>query len=162
MFEWGKGVPQDHKKAVKWYTKAAEQGHASSQFFLGQMFDKGKGVPQDYKEAVKWFTKAAEQGLAISQYNLGFMFCKGKGVPQDYIQAYKWLILAAAQGNQDAVKLRHLLNHKMSAKQISKAEKLAKEFKPKIDNSATEGSTKPKQEDKVISNGTNNSRDSHP
>ena len=31
----GKGVPQDYKEAVKWYQKAAEQGNAQGQVYLG-------------------------------------------------------------------------------------------------------------------------------
>ena len=31
MYEEGKGVPQDYKIAVKWYTHAAEQGYARAQ-----------------------------------------------------------------------------------------------------------------------------------
>jgi predicted PurR-regulated permease PerM len=30
MYEYGKGVPQDYKKAVKWFRKAAEQGDMSA------------------------------------------------------------------------------------------------------------------------------------
>ena len=31
MYDNGQGVPQDYKQAVKWYTKAAEQGDADAQ-----------------------------------------------------------------------------------------------------------------------------------
>ncbi len=31
MYENGQGVPQDDAEAVKWYHKAAEQGHATAQ-----------------------------------------------------------------------------------------------------------------------------------
>ena len=71
MYDNGQGVPQDYKQAVKWYTKAAEQGDANAQYSLGYMYANGQGVPQDYKQAVMWFTKAAEQGDADAQYNLG-------------------------------------------------------------------------------------------
>ena len=50
MYE-GDGVTQDYKTAVKWYTLAAEQGHASAQFNLGVIHDNGMGVIQDYKTA---------------------------------------------------------------------------------------------------------------
>ena len=30
-FYYGKGVPEDYAEAVKWYRKAAEQGHATAQ-----------------------------------------------------------------------------------------------------------------------------------
>ena len=58
----GKGVAQDYKEAVKWYTRSAEQGNADGQFGLGGCYISGHGVAQDYKEAVKWYTKSAEQG----------------------------------------------------------------------------------------------------
>ncbi len=34
-YAYGKGVEQDYKEAVKWYTAAAEQGHVKAQFNLG-------------------------------------------------------------------------------------------------------------------------------
>ena len=39
------------KKAVKWFRKATEQGHAEAQYNLGLMYSKGDGVQQDYAEA---------------------------------------------------------------------------------------------------------------
>ena len=53
MYYNGKGVPQDYKTAVKWYTLAAEQGNADAQVNLGDMYRKGDGVQQDYKTAMK-------------------------------------------------------------------------------------------------------------
>ena len=35
MYDLGDGVPQDHQQAAVWYRKAAEQGHASAQSYLG-------------------------------------------------------------------------------------------------------------------------------
>jgi hypothetical protein len=51
-------VPQDHAKAVRWYRKAAEQGHASAQYNLGVSYQEGEGVPQDYVEAHVWLNIA--------------------------------------------------------------------------------------------------------
>ena len=65
----GQGVTQDVVEAVRWYRKAAEQGHATAQYNLGAMYGKGQGVTQDAVEAVRWCRKAAEQGHATAQYN---------------------------------------------------------------------------------------------
>ena len=54
----------DYAEAVKWWRKAAEQGHAQGQYNLAVMYGDGKGVSQDYAEAVKWYRKAAEQEYA--------------------------------------------------------------------------------------------------
>ena len=58
----GEGVPKDAAKAVEWYTKAAEQGHADAQNNLGVMYDTGEGVPRDLVRAYVWFNLAAAQG----------------------------------------------------------------------------------------------------
>ena len=68
MYSNGQGVEQDYKKAVEWYRKAAEQGHADAQNNLGFMYYTGQGVEQDYKKAVEWYRKAAEQGHADAQF----------------------------------------------------------------------------------------------
>ena len=58
----GQGVPQDYKEAMKWFRKAAEQGHAIAQYNLGFMYYKGRGIPQDYVESYAWFNISAAQG----------------------------------------------------------------------------------------------------
>src|ERR1035438_1251760 len=40
---------------LKWYRKAAEQGHAEYQLRLGNALIVRNSVPQDYIEAVKWY-----------------------------------------------------------------------------------------------------------
>jgi TPR repeat protein len=108
MYRQGKGAPKDYKTAVKWYTLAAKQGNAESQYNLGLMYQKGLSVPQDNETALEWYTLAAKQGYARAQLNLGLMYAKGEGVPQgddvsqDDENALKWWKLAAKQGNADA------------------------------------------------------------
>ena len=69
-YHHGKGVAQDRGKAVEWFTKAAEQGHANGQGSLGTCYEHGEGVAQDVGKAVEWYAKAAEQGLAGAQLSL--------------------------------------------------------------------------------------------
>jgi TPR repeat protein len=47
MYNEGRGVPQDHKEAEKWFRLAANQGVAVAQALLGLMYEDGQGVPQD-------------------------------------------------------------------------------------------------------------------
>ncbi len=136
LYYYGKGIPQDHAEALKWYRKAAEQGNADGQYNLGFMYDEGRGVPQDYAEALKWYRKAAEQGDAGAQNNLGVMYGKGEGVPQDYVQAHMWFNLAASRtlpgkDRDNTVKNRDNVAEKMTPAQISEAQKLAREWRPK-------------------------------
>jgi len=60
-YEYGKGVAKDEKEAVRWYTKAAEQGDGDGQKNLGNCYAKGTGVAKNEKEAVMWYMKAAEK-----------------------------------------------------------------------------------------------------
>ncbi len=136
------GVTQDYAKAVKWYRRAAEQGYALAQFALGVQYREGKGVTQDYAEAVKWYRKAAEQGHASAQYSLGLMYVEGRAVPQDYVRAHMWFNLADSRSepgaDQDrAVKNRDIVAAKMTPAQIAEAQRLAREWKPKREGTAT-------------------------
>ncbi len=91
-------MPQDFGQAAQWIRKAANQGLADAQKFLGILYVNGQGVPQDYAEAAKWYRKAADQGNASAQYSLGFMYNRGLGVPRDPVQAELWRRKAAEQG----------------------------------------------------------------
>ena len=131
MYSEGLGVPQDYGEALKWYRKAADQGYALAQYNLGFMYRMGQGVEQDYTLALRWYRMAADQGYAQAQFNLGVMYVKGQGVTQNYVQAYLWFTIAATQGQTDVGKWRDLLAKKMTPAQISEAQRLAREWKPK-------------------------------
>ncbi len=77
MYDEGKGVAQDNNQALRWYRKAADQGHTSAQYNLGVMYREGKGVAQDDKQAARWYRKAADQGDADAQHNLDVMCDEG-------------------------------------------------------------------------------------
>ena len=118
-------------QAVNWYRKAAEQGDARGQFYLGFMYAKGQGVPQDYKEAEKWFRKAAEQGNADAQLNLGFMYDNGQGVAEDETAAYMWYLLAGAKGNEIARKAIPKIEKRLTSEQRAEGQRMAKDWKLK-------------------------------
>jgi S1-C subfamily serine protease len=62
MYYFGKGVPQDYKIALKWFTLAAEQEDAKAQYSLGLMYALGEGVIQDNVYAHMWWNIAASSG----------------------------------------------------------------------------------------------------
>jgi len=103
-------VGQDASEAVKWSTKAAEQGHEKAQkvlpghqCLLGRCYAEGTGgVRKNSIEAVKWFKKAAEQGDAPAQYALGLCYYTGNGVRTDVEEAVRWFREAANQGHAGA------------------------------------------------------------
>lgn len=61
---------KDYAEALKWYRKAAEQGHASGQFHLGYMYENGFGVRQDKDTAKYWYEKATGQGNKYAKKQL--------------------------------------------------------------------------------------------
>jgi TPR repeat protein len=122
---WFAHMDGDFTEALKWYRKAAEQGDADAQTYLGRHYN-GEGVLQDYAEAVKWLRKAAEQGDEEAQNNLGWMYEKGNGVLQDRIAAHMWLNIATANGNKNAGENRDFTAGKLTAEQLEKANERAK------------------------------------
>ena len=61
MYAEGQGVEQDYAEAVRWCRRAAEQGHADSQFVLGTLYGTGEGVTQDLVQANMWFNLSASR-----------------------------------------------------------------------------------------------------
>ena len=95
-------MPTDPVQKAERYRKAAEQGDAGAQTYLGWLYASGQGVPQDYAQAVAWFRKAADQGNAKAQFNLGLSYDDGHGVAMDHEQAAVWYRKAAEQGVAEA------------------------------------------------------------
>lgn len=101
MYHKGQGVPQEHAEAVKWYRRAAEQGHAHAQQSLGLKYFLGQGVPQGYVQVHMWLN------LAASRLSPG----------TDHDNAVK--------ARDD------FLAQRMTPAQIAEAQRLAREWKPK-------------------------------
>lgn len=118
-------------EAVKWYRKAAAQGDAEAQNYLGTCYAQGEGVPKDMVEAVKWSRKAADQGYADAQYNLGFAYAQGKGAQKDTVEAYEFFNLASVK-NEQALKGRDLLAKQMTSQQIAAAQMRTKELQKEL------------------------------
>jgi len=108
MYGNGRGVSQDFGEAIKWYKKAADQGNAWGQYYLGWAYANGQGVGQDDDAAVKWYSKAADQNNAHAQYQLGLMAESGRGTKRSFKTALHWHNLAAEQGLAEA-RRRHVI-----------------------------------------------------
>ena len=92
----------DSEKAV-WLEKAASNGNAVAQNYLGNKYSSGEGVKCDYNEAFKWYKKAGDLGYAWGQYNLGNMYRYGRGTSRDTILAKMWYNKAVDQNNPNAM-----------------------------------------------------------
>src|SRR5579859_5772774 len=121
----------DYATALKQWQPLADRGSEAAEFNLGLLYYDGTGVPQNYSEAAQWFEKAADQGYVKAQYNLGEMYAVGKGVKRDYVQSYKWLSICAASGNENCAAHRDLISKKLKGSQLSNAQKMVEDWKPK-------------------------------
>ncbi len=113
---------------VHLYLEKAIKGSADAQYQLGLLYLTGKGTLQDFEEAAKWFTSAAEQNHALAQYELGLLYHNGLGVNPDNEKSYVWLNLAAAAGIEQAVAARDKIMRSLTAKQLTQAQKTAREW----------------------------------
>jgi TPR repeat protein len=96
---WGlDGTEKDQRAALKWFHKAAAQGHPRAQTQLGMAYKEGRGIDRDMNESIKWMRKGAEQRNAKAQFELGVAYRDGKGVPQDRVLALMWLLLSQQKG----------------------------------------------------------------
>ena len=122
---------------MKWYRKAAEQGHTEAQFNLGVCYASGRGVTKNEAEAVKWYRKSADQGFANAQYNLGVCHEYGTGVPKDLVESYAYWSLAG-RTDEDARKMLAALEKILSPRDRLRGQQRFKELQKEIEaNMAT-------------------------
>lgn len=110
QFEVAENLPgYRHGLRLEWYLKAAENGNAQAQFFLGREYDNGwvLELEPDVEQAIYWYRRAAENGHAGAQFIMSLAYEDGSGVldggvPQDEEERLKWLKMAAENGNPSA------------------------------------------------------------
>ncbi len=129
---------KDMATAVRIWKVWANKGDPEAETLLGAMYWSGDGVRRDHKEAARLYLLAANKGYARAQNDIGFMLAFGEGVPpHDDVEAYKWLTLSISRytaKNQDrldqAIKDKATLAKRMTAAQVSEAERRARAWKP--------------------------------
>ena len=61
MYYTGEGTAVDYGKAMTYFNKAANLGHAPSQLKLALLYAKGEGAERDYRRAYTWAYLASEK-----------------------------------------------------------------------------------------------------
>jgi TPR repeat protein len=77
-------------EAVRWLTRAAEQGHPDACRLLARRYARGLGVAQDHAIAAYWFDQAARRDDPISMVAIGILRAAGRGVEQSWTEAMRW------------------------------------------------------------------------
>lgn len=65
-------IPRNYSTAIKWYYKAAEQGHYDASYNLGCMYYYGQGVLPDYDKAVKWMRRASRCRVSLASATIEY------------------------------------------------------------------------------------------
>lgn len=91
------GIETNHKEAARWFRKAAAQGHALAQYYLGRCYFLGEGGLLDYAEGVKWLEESrkggcSEAGRFLEKYVYGF----------GGMNVLSWYQMLADKGNVEA------------------------------------------------------------
>lgn len=113
LYEDGDGVQQDHRKAVEWYRKSANQGYALSEALLGFKYYTGEGVRHDYKKALELLLKAVnhkDEPQAETEGVIGEMYELGQGVRRNKIIAKDWYGKSCDNGYQEGCNQYRRLN----------------------------------------------------
>jgi hypothetical protein len=129
-----KHMKSDPEEAVKWFLRAAKNGHAGAQYFMGRCLQSGNGIEKNAPEAVKWFLKSAEQGNSDAQGMLGFAYVLGDGTPKDEVEAYAYFNLAAAKDEgyrKDVLRLESQITPDARFAGQQRSKQLLKEFESK-------------------------------
>ncbi|KAF9139894.1 hypothetical protein BG015_001873 [Linnemannia schmuckeri] len=98
MYKQGLVVKRNYEKALKWCTKAANNGHSGAQYNIGLLYEHGDGCVQSNFTAFQWFLKSAQQEYPAAQY----VVADCKHVPSDDSKALIWNLKAATQGDRKA------------------------------------------------------------
>jgi len=122
QYQEGHGVRRDLKEAVKWLRQAAEAGHASAQFALGELLATAPSKEQlaDEGEGERWLKAAAAQGnvAAVARLN-GQRPDSGQSVSpydslvtatsEDPAETMRWRLLLSGLRGADALLVRGFL-----------------------------------------------------
>lgn len=99
LYEEGKLVEQDDRKALDYYLMAAESGSTGAMNNIGNFYLHGKGAAKDYGKAFAWYKKAVDlSGNAAAECSLGMCYQYGYGTAVDYEKARSFYGMSAKQG----------------------------------------------------------------
>ncbi|HEY9023760.1 MAG TPA: tetratricopeptide repeat protein [Burkholderiaceae bacterium] len=91
-------VPSTMPPAFALFMKAADGGHAESQFQVGFRYRRGLGVAADPAKAMAWFERAAAAGNGYAKETLGELHETGEFGPRDPALAFRYTLEAAESG----------------------------------------------------------------
>jgi uncharacterized protein len=133
LYEYGAGVQKDIIRGREWLLDAAENGHAPSQYYIGD-FCLLRDVPRDSKTAAEWLEKSSMQDYVHAQMKLATLYLLGLGVPQNLVLVHMWSSIAqrhfSGRNRQHLVGSIGKCERMMTRTEIAEARNRAEEWTP--------------------------------
>ncbi len=112
FYQFGMNVKPDPFEALKWYERAAENGHASAMFNIGVLYCKnGPRIMQNKEKCIEAYAKSAAMGYGKAAYNLAVLYSEpldGYVSVPDFEKSHYWALEAARLG--EPFGMLHLYN----------------------------------------------------
>jgi hypothetical protein len=164
MYEHGKGVSVDYKKASEFYHLAAKAGDRIGQFNLGTLYKKGLLGKPDFEKAFKYYSMSSKQGFLPAKRGLGKLYAHGQGTPKDVQKAISlWEEASAGGDNKSTLILAEVYStNNFGVKNLSSAKgwatralkngvPKAKDLLSKVNAELQQIENKKKKESKLVS-----------
>jgi len=103
MLEDGRDIQGDFEEAVRWYKRAANQGHVGALWHLSVCYQSGLGVEPNEVKALELLQEAANGGNSDAQLQLGWQFFFGIFVSENKQKAFQYFRKASEQWNLNAL-----------------------------------------------------------
>ena len=95
--------PIPDEEAFSLLLKAAESGHAPSQWYLGEIYEQGKaGLPIDNLKSMDWMLKSVDQGYLNAELKMAEAYMFSEGVERDFNKAFNYLTSASEKDHPKA------------------------------------------------------------
>jgi hypothetical protein len=100
---WDVRAP-DPARALAYFERAADMGHAQAAWQIGMAHLRGAGVPASDALALDWFVRAGEGGDPRGDTSAAVLLSQGRGTVEDDREARRLYARAAEQGNAHALR----------------------------------------------------------
>jgi TPR repeat protein len=102
LYDTGKGVAKDTKKATEWYEVAAASGNREAQFAYGMRLLSGQHVNQNTDRGIELMKKAADEGHPLAMFNYASYLIDQRPTTYGYRLALPYMEKAAEYRLADA------------------------------------------------------------
>lgn len=102
LYDLGRGIAMDTKKAAEWYAVAAASGNREAKFAMSMKLLQGQDVEQDTERALTMMEEAADAGHPVAMFNFANHIIDQRPTTAGYRRALPYLEKAAEYRLADA------------------------------------------------------------